>query len=319
MKRILFLSLLLIFASTLWDALSPEVPAPQPPQSETARYDSKIFFTVKTDQGIETVCMDSYLPGVVAGEMPASFETQALMAQAVAARTYILHRMENGSANHPDADICNNPACCKAYVSDADMQKNWGEQYAAYCEKISAAAANTDGQYLTYEGHLIEAVFHASSAGATEASASIWNARPYLVSVDSPETEADVPNYVSQVDLSPDLLKQQLLSADPNLSFPADPAAWLTDISRNESGRVQTVTICGSTFSGAQLRSLLGLRSTSFSADYENGTFTFTVTGHGHGVGMSQYGANVFAKQGLDYRQILVHYYPNTQLTSSAG
>ena len=319
MKRILFLALLLIFAGMLYDSVVPESPVPQPPQDETVGYDSEIIFTVKTDQGIETVCMDSYLPGVLAGEMPASFETQALMAQAVAARTYILHRIENGSANHPDADICNNPACCKAYVRTETMQKNWGDRYSAYYEKISAAAAHTDGQYLTYEGELIEAVFHASSAGATEASSSIWNARPYLVSVDSPETEADVPNYISQVQFSADLLKQQLLSAEPSLSFPPNPGTWLTEISRNESGRVQSATICGSTFSGAQLRSMLGLRSTSFTADYENGIFTFTVTGHGHGVGMSQYGANVFAKQGLQYEQILAHYYPNTQLTSAAG
>lgn len=319
MKRILFLSMLLIFAGMLYENAFPQSPAPQPQATESIRHDAVVIFSVQTESGLETVCMADYLPGVIAGEMPASFEMQALMAQAVAARTYILHRMENGSANHPEADICNDPACCKAYVSTEALRTNWGENYETYYDKMCKAAADTDGLYLTYQGDLIEAVFHASSAGATEASASIWNARPYLVSVDSPETEADVPNFVSQMIFSPEELKQKLLTVQPSLSFSSDCTTWVSDIRCNESGRVQSLNICGTVFSGAQLRSALGLRSTAFSVSCTDDSFTFSVIGHGHGVGMSQYGANVFAQQGLDYRQILAHYYPNTQLTSAVG
>lgn len=320
MKQILFLSFLSVLAVIILAALIAPPPAPQVPDpSPPIRSDSEITFTVLHNDTVETVCMSDYLPGVLAGEMPALFETQALMAQAVAARTYILHRMQKGSANHPHADICNDPACCKAYVSVQQMQENWGSNFDSYYAKIAEAAANTDGQHLTYQGELIEAVFHSSSAGATEASGSIWNDRPYLVSVDSPESASDVPNYISQVSLSADLLKQQLRTKYPDLDFSADPNTWLSGLRHNDSGRVQSLQVCGTELSGAQLRSVLGLRSTAFTVDFADGTFTFTVTGYGHGVGMSQYGANVFAKQGLDYRQILAHYYPNTQLTSAAG
>jgi len=319
MKRILFLSFLSILAVMLYAAATVHTPPPEPQSIEITRLDADIRFSVKTDNGAETVNMADYLPGVLAGEMPALFESQALMAQAVAARTYILHRVQKGSPNHPDADICNDPACCKAYVTTQQMQKNWGERYNEYYAKIADAVQSTDGQYLTYNGELIEAVFHSSSAGATEASESIWNARPYLVSVDSPETEADVPNYISHTTLSAPLLQSQLSAKYPNLVFSASPEEWLTEIVRNESGRVQSVQVCNLTLTGTQLRSALGLRSTSFTAEYADGTFTFHVTGYGHGVGMSQYGANVFAKQGMGYQEILAHYYPNTQLASASG
>jgi len=294
-------------------------PAPAPRPTAPPLADADIVFSVQTDSGIETVNMADYLPGVLAGEMPALFETQALMAQAVAARTYILHRMEHGSANHPEADICNSAACCKAYASTEQLMENWGDHFDEYDAKISNAVTATDGQYLTYNGSLIEAVFHSSSAGATESSGSIWNDRPYLVSVDSPESESDVPNYVSQITFSAELLKAQLSARYAEMLFPHNPAEWFQDVVRNDSGRVQSARVCGVTLSGTQLRSVLGLRSTAFTMEYADNTFTFTATGYGHGVGMSQYGANVYAKQGWSYADILAHYYPNTQLTSAAG
>ena len=318
MKRILFFVLTAIAALILISEFRLSQTDP-PPAPTVIRTDCDITFTVKTDSGTESVNMADYLPGVLAGEMPALFESQALMAQAVAARTYILHRMQNGSPNHPEADICNNPACCKAYVSQTQMQKNWGTNFDTYYAKIADAASETDGQYLTYNGQLIEAVFHSSSAGATEASESIWNNRAYLVSVESPETAEDVPNYISQVTFSTDILKQQLSTAHPSIAFTDDPCSWFSNANRNDSGRVQSMQVCNLTLSGTQLRSALGLRSTAFDVSFADNCFTFTVTGYGHGVGMSQYGANVFAKQGWHYADILAHYYPNTQLTSAAG
>ncbi|MBQ3010048.1 MAG: stage II sporulation protein D [Oscillospiraceae bacterium] len=317
MRLAFTLSFLAVFGAALLVAARFPCPAPQPTAPPLS--DAYVTFSVKTDSGIESVNMADYLPGVLAGEMPALFETQALMAQAVAARTYILHRMEHGSANHPEADICNNPACCKAYVTTQQLQKNWGAHFEEYFAKISAATANTDGQYLTYHGDLIEAVFHSSSAGATEASGAIWNDRPYLVSVDSPESETDVPNFISQTVFSPETLQAQLTATYPDMTFPDDPAAWFTDIICNESGRVQSAQVCNIQLTGTQLRSALGLRSTAFTVSYSDNAFTFTATGYGHGVGMSQYGANVYAKQGWGYADILAHYYPNTQLTSAAG
>lgn len=315
MKHAILLSILAILLAMLLPMQAFSAPAPTTAVPSPSA-DRDMLLTVQTKDGIETTSMQSYLPGVLAGEMPALFEVQALMAQAVAARTYILHRMERTVTAHPDADICNDPACCKAYATEEALRENWGELYNDYYAKISAAASSTDGQYLTYEGEPIEAVFHSSSAGATESSAAIWNDRPYLVSVESPETAADVPAFVTEVSFSAARLKAKLLEREPSLQLSADPAAWLTDITRNDSGRVQSITIGGTPFSGTQLRGLLGLRSSAFTADYADGVFTFTVSGYGHGVGMSQYGANVYAKQGWDYAEILAHYYPNTQLVT---
>ena len=151
MKFTLFLTVLVILAASLCALITAPSPTPLPSPSPAA--DTSITFSVKTDDTITTVNMADYLPGVLAGEMPALFETQALMAQAVAARTYILHRAENGSANHPNADICNNPACCKAYATIDQLKENWGDHFDEYHKRISDAVTGTDGQYLTYNGN----------------------------------------------------------------------------------------------------------------------------------------------------------------------
>ena len=320
MKHVFLLSIIGILVAFLPAILwAPTTSAPLPSPTPSIRTDESISFTVQTETGTETTNLADYLPGVLAGEMPALFETQALMAQAVAARTYILHCMESPSAAHPDADICNDPACCKAYATEAALRENWGSNYDSYWSRITNAVQATDGQHLTYEGEPIEAVFHSSSKGTTESSEAIWNPRPYLVSVESPETTADVQNLVTEVIFSAEELKTVLTSNFPTLTLSAAPAQWFSQIKHTDSGRVDTVSVCGTVLKGTQLRSALGLRSSAFTVDFADNAFTFTVSGYGHGVGMSQYGANVYAKQGWSYEEILAHYYPGTQLTSAAG
>ncbi len=309
MKRSILYSLLAVSFVLLLCALPFPAPAVEA-EPESSAIDETLSFTVLTDTGVETVTMADYLPGVVAGEMPALFEPEALKAQAVAARTYILHRMERTVTAHPEADVCTSPACCKAHADETDLRQNWGSRYETYADKIQTAVTATDGQMLTYEGELIEAVFHSSSAGATEASAAIWNSRPYLVSVDSPETDSDVPNYITTICFTPEELKAEL----PDTQFYGDPSTWIRNLTLNDSGRVDTIQLGDQTFTGAQLRAALGLRSAAFTARYTDGCFLFTVTGYGHGVGMSQYGANVYAKQGWSCGEILNHYYPGTVL-----
>ena len=317
MKHAFLLSVIAVILSILLPmaragSIQPTVPTPSPSPAA----DRDITFTVQGESGIVTTDLRNYLPNVLAGEMPALFAEQALMAQAVAARTYILHRMQHPSPNHPEADICDDPACCKAYASEAALRESWGDKYDTYWARITNAVQSTDGLYLTYEDTPIEAVFHSSSMGATEASEAIWNPRPYLVSVESPETAEDVPNLVTEVVFSPQELRSALTSKFPDLRFTEDPASWLTESRLTDSGRVDTLTVCGIPIKGTQLRSALGLRSSAFTVDYADNAFTFTVSGYGHGVGMSQYGANVYAKQGWGYADILAHYYPDTQLTS---
>lgn len=271
--------------------------------------------SVLTGDGEMILSMTEYLTGVVAAEMPASFETEALKAQAVAARSYAMYCAENGK--HSGGKVCTSSLCCQAYLSDSQLQRRWGTGYEKYRAKISAAVKATEGEYLSYLGAPAQAVFHSSSAGITENSANVWAYVPYLVSVSSPESEETVPNFTSLVRISPEELKSGVLSLRPGAIFPEDCAGWLGEIRRDDSGRVAGVTLGGEELSGRELRSLFLLRSTAFDLSFDNGSFLFTVVGFGHGVGMSQYGANVMAQNGADYASILAHYYPGTMLGKS--
>lgn len=317
MKPVAIVSAIALLAALLLPVVWMSYIVPPSQQPVAPAQDSELMFTVLTQNGVETWNMADYLPGVLAGEMPALFESEALKAQAVAARTYIRYRIEHPSGNHPEADICDDPACCKAFSTHTELQEKWGNHFAAYYDKMCAAVRETDGQYLQYNGAPIQAVFHSSSAGVTQASGEIWNDCPYLQSVVSPETAADVPDFVTEVEISADDFKTAVLTFCPNLVFPDDPAQWLGGTVINQSSRADHTSVCGTDIPATQMRTLFGLRSTAYTLEYTaQGTFLFTVTGYGHGVGMSQYGANVYAKQGETYTDILSHYYPGTELVS---
>jgi len=269
---------------------------------------------VKHGDTVVTAPLEEYLVGVEAAEMPADFEPEALRAQAVAARTYTLYCMRSGK--HADADVCTDYRCCQAWKSDAAMREGWGEAYAEKLSRIRSAVESTAGEYLQFAGQAAFTAFHSSSAGFTEACGAIWSELPYLVSVSSPESADNVPGFVSRVQAGVFDLRDTLLAVCPNADFTAPPEDWFGEITRDESGRVSEAVIGGQVFTGVKLRELWKLRSTAFTVDYADGIFTFTVTGFGHGVGMSQYGANVMAADGADYRAILAHYYPGTELVS---
>ena len=304
MKRIFFLSLAMLLC-----AAGMSIAAVRLWPLETPKADAETVFTVLTDGETRETTMADYLVGVVAAEMPASFEPEALKAQAVAARSYILDRAAHPVEAHRDAAVCGDPGCCCAHVSEDEMRENWGRDFRKNLRRIRNAVRETDGQRLTYEGEPIRAVFHSCSGGQTEASAALWGAVPYLVSVSSPETAADVPGFETTVTVSAQDAAQALETA-----LPEDPAQWLGETARDESGRVETISIGGKTLSGAEARSLFSLRSTNFTAEIADGNLVFHVIGSGHGVGMSQYGANVMARQGAEYREILAHYYPGIAL-----
>ena len=339
MKRQIFMSLLLLFVTLLMpllfipfggtSALADEPPEEEPlkdgddPHTESdgvlfeQTRDGDFIFTALTDGVLREYSMEDYLLGVLAAEMPASFEPEALKAQAVAARTFILNRVIHASPNHPDAAVCDDHTCCEAFINLNSMRAKWGADYAEYLEKLKDAVRGTDGQVLLFEGEPILAAFHSSSAGQTESSAAVWSDRPYLVSVSSPETDSDVPNYVSTVEVSTDDFKKTICAAYPQAEFPQDPGNWLSTPAIDAGGRVGNMSIGGVNVSGTTLRSLFSLRSTAFTLEYTGNSFLFTVTGYGHGVGMSQYGANVMAKQGATYKEILAHYYPGSELTDA--
>lgn len=309
MRRVFLLALgMLICAAGIGIAAARLVP-----QEPNVAGDELKITVLRGGEPIETTLSD-WLPGVVAAEMPASFEPEALKAQAVAARTYILDRAAHPVEAHPEAAVCDDPGCCCAWISEETMRDNWGRGFRKNRARVRAAVRETAGQRLTFAGEPIRAVFHSASAGRTESSEALWGPLPYLVSVESPETAADVPGFETEVRLTPEELRASLTSAYPNIALPEDPAAWLGGLSTDESGRAAYLTIGDQTIPGAEARALFSLRSTAFTAAYSDGEFVFTVRGSGHGVGMSQYGANVMAKRGSDYEEILAHYYPGTTL-----
>lgn len=285
----------------------PDPPAQAP--AETPQPEAAVSFplpeSLRVLRGDQVVAMplEDYVAGAAAGEMPASFAPEALKAQAVAARTYALYCMR--TRRHADADVCTDYRCCQAW-SDSPAEP--------VCDAVRATA----GELLCYDGQAAFTAFHASSAGRTEDCGAIWGELPYLVSVFSPEDEQTVPGFVSRVEQSPLDLRDTLLSECPDADFTGDPADWLGEVELDRSGRVAAMTLGGARFTGTQLRRLFSLRSTAFTLDYDDGVFHFTVSGHGHGVGMSQYGAQLMALEGAEYREILAHYYPGTELVQGA-
>ena len=290
-----------------------EPPAPLPTaEAETAPDSAPLRLRVLDHGELLSLALEDYVLGVTAAEMPADFEPEALKAQAAAARTYAIYCARSG--RHADADVCTNPGCCQAWLSDEALRERWGDAYPQRHDKLAAAVAASEGQILCYGGQAVFAAFHSSSAGFTEDCGAIWSELPYLKSVFSPEGPDSVPNYVTRVERSPLDFRDTLLSLRPEADFSGPPDTWLGPAEQDASGRTAFCVIGGARFTGTELRSLFSLRSTAFTLALEDGVFVFTVTGFGHGVGMSQYGAEVMARSGADFREILAHYYPGTEL-----
>lgn len=256
--------------------------------------------------------MEEYILGVLAAEMPASFPEEALRAQAVAARSYSLYRAAR--SRHGDAQLCADPGCCQAWMDEGAMKARWGAEYELWRGRLAAAVESTAGQYLSYGGEAVCAAFHSSSAGATEASGSVWSPTPYLVSVHSPETAETVPGLITSAWISPEDFAAAIAGKYPAADFSAPPSMWLGTACESEGGRTGSVLIGGVSVPGTALRQLFALRSTDFELVWDGAGFLFTVGGYGHGIGMSQYGAKLMAENGADYAQILAHYYPGTVL-----
>ena len=304
-------------AAGRFDAVpADEAPSPVPSGEllSPGERDSAKALRVLIQGEVQEMDMGTYLLGVLRAEMPASFEEEALKAQAIAARTYTLYRIRGGgSANHPDADACDDHTCCKAYLSAGQAAANWGGMAVYYEEKLARAVRETDGEVLLYDGAPILAVFFSSADGSTQGAGDVWlNDLPYLRKVDSPEDETLVPNYYSTASFPAAEFKSLVLRAYPNADLSGDAGTWVRNIVRNESDYVSSVTVGGVKMRGNDLRTLLSLRSPSFTVEYRDAAFTFHVTGYGHGVGMSQYGANILAKQGLSAEEIVQHYFSNT-------
>ena len=261
---------------------------------------------VRTGSRVEEMELEAYLVRVVLAEMPASFAPEALKAQSIASRTYVCKAM-GSEGKHNDGSICTDAACCQGYITEAQYLEQGGTRESV--EKVASAVADTVGEVLVYDGELIEATYFSCSGGSTEDAVAVWGTEyPYLRSVSSPEPKAG--HYDQTRSFTPEEF-QALLGRN----LKGSPKDWITITTYTKGGGVASMTIGGEVYSGTEIRSLLGLRSTVFTVEISGQSLNFTTRGYGHRVGMSQYGAEAMAVAGSGYPDILAHYYPGTELT----
>lgn len=260
------------------------------------------------DGDLTQMAMEEYLVGVVAAEMPASYDIEALKAQAVAARTYTEYKKKHGGCSaHSGADICCDSAHCQAYMTAEEMAESWGSDTDMYIEKIVSAVYDTCGEMIYYDGEEIQVFYHASSGGRTENSENVYpEALPYLVSVDS-EGEESSSRYYGEIKVSRRDFIKKMKAFSPSISF--DGQALIGRIKRFESGRVESIEVGSESFTGREIRGIFSLNSANFTIEEDGDDIKFSTIGFGHGVGLSQTGANAMAKNGADYIEILTHYF----------
>ncbi len=254
---------------------------------------------------ITNINLEDYIIGVVAAEMPASFELEALKAQAVAARTFAMYKKETRNL---DYDLIKGVKD-QAYKDNKTLLAQWKVNFFTNYLKIRQAVEETQGQVLTYNGEVINAFYFSMSNGYTENCELVFaQDLPYLNSVSSKWDNESLNNYSYTINF----FKEDFCSS---LGITCD-SVEIQDITRSDSNRVLTITINNQTFKGTEMRSKLGLRSTDFDIVINESGVTITTRGYGHGVGMSQYGANGMAKEGYSYEEIVKYYYQNTEITN---
>ncbi len=294
MKKIFFCLAMLFFALKLTNS---EVNI----LNDKVKKEETIYLVRSKTGDIVEMELEEYLKGVVYAEMPSSFNIEALKAQAVAARTYTKFKMADST------HICDNPSHCQAWLEN-DYSENF--------EKVSKAVEETRGKTVSYMGETIEAFFHSSSGGKTESSKDVWGKDiPYLVPVESPNEDKIMSTFFSEKEVTYKELKTLINNyLGKNQVTTEKLKNKIKIISRTEGNRVNEIKIDKASLSGASIRSILELRSANFDIELKEKSVVFKVKGYGHGVGMSQWGAEVMAREGKDYEEILKYYYPNTEV-----
>lgn len=291
----------------------PAVPA-APARSVPAAAEPDVRVYVTSTGRTETLPLEQYIVGVVAAEMPPSFEDEALKAQAIAARTFIARRLlaDDTSGAPAGADVTDTVKH-QAYISKAKLTREWSHSgKSTELAKIRQAVRDTKDTIMVYEGKPITASFFSTSNGYTENSEDVWaKAVPYLRSVSSPWDKQLAPRYTDTVTLSRQSVFDRLGLSRTAIAASTGGGGMpeIRILSKTEGHRIKKIEVGGSVFTGPEIRNKLGLRSAEFTWRAEGDRIAITTYGYGHGVGMSQWGANGMAKEGHTATQILLHYY----------
>lgn len=281
-------------------------------------YDNFILLDSASGE-IKKMTISEYVKGAVLAEMPASFHDEALKAQAVAAHTYAVRRIQQQLA-YPDPELkgayaSDDSTRYQAYFSPEQAAYFYGSLYEEYDGKITALVNEVINEIIVYNGEPVVAAFHSSSCGMTESAENVWGTHiDYLVPVESPEKTEPVT-----VTFTADELSARLTQSEYGITLPENKQEWLKIISTGTSGSVTEISAGDIILSGIQLRTLLNLKSANFTFKYnaDSDSFVFTTKGSGHGVGLSQYGAEAMADQGYTYKEILLHYYKGAEIYST--
>ena len=234
---------------------------------------NKIKLLHKKDKKIEEIPLDEYLLGVVSAEMPANFEQEALNAQALVARTYTIYSIKRNKNKHEGADICDSSTCCQAWISKEDRLARWNEDVREeYWNKIVKAVNTTKGKVITYNGDVIDAFFHSNSGGITEIPVNVWGGTnfPYLQSVQT-SGEEGYSQYSSEVTLTQEELINKIRAKHSDFNIDISQQDSVKILEYTEAGRVKNIQIGNLKLSGVEVRSLLGLKSTNFKIEINNG------------------------------------------------
>lgn len=253
---------------------------------------------------IEKIDIEEYLYGVLSSEMPSTFDEEALKAQAIAARTYVIYKMENNiTSGHKNSAVCTNSAHCQAYTSYDDLKKVKGEDWIkSDYVKVKKAVDDTKGQIVSYEEKAILPLYFSTSSGKTENSKDVFSTQyPYLVSVDSPYEE-NSPKYSTTYSIKKSKFIKYIKNIYPQINISLDKLdKEVSIVDRTDGGCVKIIEVGNVKISGTDMRKILNLNSANFTINYNNDEMNFTVKGYGHGVGMSQWGAEGMAKKGYKY------------------
>lgn len=266
-------------------------------------YVSNEVIKVKNEKtgSIMEIPFEEYIKGVVSGEMPTTFEPEALKAQAVASRSYALYHMQG-----KEYDVTNTTSN-QVYFTDEELKEKWKEEYTKKINKIKTAIIDTKGEYLTYQGETVNAMFFSTSVGQTENSEEVFVDKvPYLRSVSS-EWDKESPVFT-------DTATMELKEFYNKLALPYNEKLNIEVLEKTSTGRTKKIKINDKEFNGRDVAQKLSLRSNYFDIIQNENKLTITTKGFGHGVGLSQYGANGMAKEGYNYKEILKHYYEGTEI-----
>jgi len=262
------------------------------PEEKIEEQTNYIVYLTDKEIGVD---LDDYIIGVVAGEMPALFEKEALKAQAVAARSYFLSRNNINITSTTNDQV---------FLTNEEMRARWKDDFDKYYQRIKEAVISTNNEVIKREGNILMTFYFSMSNGFTKDSKAVFN-QDLFISTESKWDNENLRNFVYEKHVTESEIKK---------AFNVDKTPVINIKKRSKTNHVEEVIVNGKSYTGIQFRKKLGLRSADFHIKKENNGYIITTRGFGHGVGMSQHGANGMAKDGYNYIDILKHYYNDIEI-----